>query len=855
MHTTDLLFDTLREEVRAPCLPEPDVDEELIARLCGLCTTLPADSGDLADVLAPAEAPDEIGSIGPYGILRVLGRGGMGIVFAARQDRPRRVVALKMLNTSASHSGERLERFRAESDTLARLNHPQIIRILAVGEHQGRPYFTTELAEGGSLAQKLTQATLPPREAAKLVEGLAHTVAAAHAQGIIHRDLKPSNVLLAGDGRPLVADFGLAKQLEGLDSVLASQTETGVILGTPSYMAPEQAAGQNQLIGPAADVYALGAILYECLTGRPPFKAATSLETLEQVRSHEPVPPRRLQPTVGRDLETICLKCLQKLPRERYPDAAALADDLQCWCEGRPIRARRAGAVERLLKWARRRPALAALSAVCVLLLAGLLGGATLYERRLRAALDDTAQQKERAAANYREARAALQQVLARAGARNNSDVPRLRELQREQQEDALAFFLKIAEQQSDDPEVRLDTAQAALDVGILQNTLGRKQDAVVNLQRARAALAVLAADFPQRPRFRYEHVRSLLTLVASGLLSGDQERAYLDEALAQTDALLAQEPEHLDYRAAKAVIHLQLGTRHHLNRDPAAEHHLTAAADLWQELGRAQPQERRHRLMLADTLANLSLNQQQHGGDPQEAHDRAEAVLEQLHREQPSDDGALSSLTALRVNWAYVQINQGKADAALEAMTANVQVLEAALRAEPGHVMFRDRLLRSHALRAEILERQQRFADALPDRQQGVTLSPSVAAADFKRLFLALTQVRAKQHAAAAAVLDDWTTRMTPQTPPEEVLHAVAVYCHAVTAAREDQGLTAADREACVERYGKQAVALLVRLQERSYFRDAAHAHELTTDPDLLPLRGRADFGRLLSRVKTDVK
>jgi WD40 repeat protein len=297
-----------------------------------------------------------------YEVLGVLGRGGMGVVYRARHVALKRLVALKLIRSGPEAHPEERQRFRREALAVARLQHPNIVQVYEVGEHDGVPYLALEYAAGGSLAQQLRGAPQAPGPAAQLLETLARAVHAAHQAGVVHRDLKPANVLLTADGVPKVTDFGLAKQLES-ESV---QTETTAILGTPGYMAPEQAGGRARQVGPSADVYALGAILYELLTGRPPFLAETVLATLEQVRTRDPVPPTRLQPGVPRDLETICLKCLHKEPARRYPTAEALADDLGRFLKHEPIRARPVGLGERALKWARRRPAIAALSAALV---------------------------------------------------------------------------------------------------------------------------------------------------------------------------------------------------------------------------------------------------------------------------------------------------------------------------------------------------------------------------------------------------------------------------------------------------------------------------------------------------------
>jgi tetratricopeptide (TPR) repeat protein len=303
-----------------------------------------------------------------YEILGELGRGGMGVVYKARQTGLNRLVALKMVLAGAHAGPEQLARFQTEAEAVATLQHPHIVQIYEVGKHAGLPYFSLEFVDGGSLAQKLDGKPLPPAQAARYAELLAAAMHCAHQHGIVHRDLKPANVLLTADGGPKITDFGLAKRLEG-DS---KQTRSGTLMGTPSYMAPEQARGETHAIGPLSDVYALGAILYELLTGRPPFQGATLLDTLEQVRSQEPVPPARLQPKVSRDLETICLKCLQKEPRKRYASAEALADDLHRCLAGLPIQARPVGAMERAWRWCRRNPRTAALATAVVALVVSL---------------------------------------------------------------------------------------------------------------------------------------------------------------------------------------------------------------------------------------------------------------------------------------------------------------------------------------------------------------------------------------------------------------------------------------------------------------------------------------------------
>ena len=305
----------------------------------------------------PGPAQPSAAGVPGYEILGVLGQGGMGVVYRARQIRLNRLVALKMIR--GGRAGDvQLERFRIETEAVAHLRHPNVVQIYDVGEAGGLPFCALELLEGGTLAQRLAGTPRPAREAAELAAALARAVHAAHQAGIVHRDLKPSNVLFDRDGTPKVTDFGLAKRIED-DS---GHTATGQVLGTPSYMAPEQARGQNAAVGPPADVYALGAVLYEMLTGRPPHRGTTPMETVLMVIDREPVPPSRLQVRVPRDLETICLTSLRKEPARRYASAEALAEDLGRFLAGEPIRARPTPAWERGLKWARRHPSTALLS-------------------------------------------------------------------------------------------------------------------------------------------------------------------------------------------------------------------------------------------------------------------------------------------------------------------------------------------------------------------------------------------------------------------------------------------------------------------------------------------------------------
>ena len=361
---------------------------------------------------SPSSTPPsaELPRIPGYEVLEVVGRGGMGVVYRARHVRLDRPVALKMLLTGAHASRESRERFLREARVGAGLRHPNIVQVHDMGDQDGLPYFTMEFVEGGNLAQKLAGMPQPPRQAAALLATLAEAVQAAHRCGIVHRDLKPANVLLTADGTPKICDLGLARRLDGE----AGLTWTGTAVGTPSYMAPEQAEARPQTLGPAVDIHALGAILYELLTGRPPFRAATAAETVRQVISQDPVPPSRLNGKVPRDLETICLKCLHREPHLRYAGAAALAADLHRFLGGEAIAARSEGRLARLVRRVRRRPLLSAAVAGSILLAMALAGGALwLISERAAVERAETADLREmvqwQGKSSWTEAKAALE--------------------------------------------------------------------------------------------------------------------------------------------------------------------------------------------------------------------------------------------------------------------------------------------------------------------------------------------------------------------------------------------------------------------------------------------------------------
>jgi len=428
----------------------------------------------LADDIRSPRLRRPMPTIPGYEILDELGRGGMGVVYLARQIRLNRLCALKMILAGDHASQATALRFQTEAETIARLRHANIAQIYHIGDHDGLVFLEMEYIEGGSLEKQLNGTPWPARKAAELVAALARGVGQAHQLGIIHRDLKPGNVLLENDGTPKIADFGLAKALD----VQSGLTQTDAIMGSPSYMAPEQAAGRAKEARPAADVYALGAILYELLTGRPPFKAATLLETLEQVKTTEPVSPSRLVPGLPHDIETICVRCLQKEPAKRYSSAAALEEDLRRYQAGDPILARRIGGAERAWRWCRRNPAVAGLVATLLVVLVGWFSATTmlwLRAERLRAEAED----------NFRQAQSAVDGYLTRVAESRLLGVPGLQPLRQDLLESALTYYQAFVRQREGDPALQHELASALGRVARINAELGRLPEALQGYEKA----------------------------------------------------------------------------------------------------------------------------------------------------------------------------------------------------------------------------------------------------------------------------------------------------------------------------------------------------------------------------------
>jgi thiol-disulfide isomerase/thioredoxin len=584
---------------------------------------------------APATAPARLAD---YDVLSELGRGGMGVVYKARDARLNRVVALKMILLGNLADEDQIRRFRQEAEDAGRLDHPNIVPIYQVGEEQGHPYFTMKLIEGGGLCALAARFHADPRAAAQFMATISRAVHYAHQHGIIHRDLKPGNILVDGDGQPHVTDFGLAKHLAARDA----NTQTGAVVGTPSYMAPEQASGRTDLTV-AADVYSLGVVLYELLTGRPPFRDPNPFDTLRQVIEAEPTPPRALNPRVDRDLETVCLKCLRKEPAGRYASAEALADDLTRYSTGEPIQARRVGRLERVTKWVRRRPAAAALVAVSALAVVALpllaVGGwYSLHLQEANRSLEDANRnlqdalhvaEQERQKADHERAKVAdgfgkrleaiddmLLNVDGRLANVQGAEPVRLEFLL-----EAQRLSNELLRDEPSNPQALRQAGRVNRSLAELALRRGTWRESEEVLRQARAIQEKLAANFPDD--LKYQRDLTLTCARQGDLYAGarrhDDALLAYDRAINLQDELLRRYPgaeEYLtrcgNYRFQKANILEEIG------RLDEALPLYRRAIEYQEELVRLFPKQATHREELAATATSLGYALDQ--ADPAEA-------------------------------------------------------------------------------------------------------------------------------------------------------------------------------------------------------------------------------------------
>jgi serine/threonine-protein kinase len=843
-------------------------------------------------------------------MLGMLGRGGMGVVYKARQSKLRRLVALKMIRAGSQASAAELARFRTEAEAPARLQHPNVVQIYEVGEYERQPFLALEFVEGSSLASRLDGTPLPPRQASQLAQALAGAVHAAHQRGIVHRDLKPANVLLTTDGVPKITDFGLAKKLDEA----AGLTGTGEIMGTPSYMAPEQTGQFVHPVGPATDVYALGAILYELLTGRAVFKGATPVDTVYQVVHQEPVPPRRLQPKVPRDLETICLKCLQKEPAKRYASARALADDLRHFLQGEPILARPIGRWERTVKWVRRRPASAALIAVTGLAAASLAVGAVWHEARLNAALKVAEEQRDKAQEHFQLARNAVDEMLTEVGEGWLKDIPETESVRQVLLQKALTFYQRFLQEQSENPQIQREVGKAYRRVGDIQQLLGHNAEAETAHQKSVETLAQLVKDSPGLSDYAWDLVASHQHLGrlynAAGQL--EQAEAAFRQALEIAETQTREHPEDL-HRApdlassysllgrlccnrgwvkpevADAALHKAFALRERL----ASEHQAKAdyqyelaesyddlgvlyditgrpdqatavtqkAIDVKQELVRLSPGRTKYQSGLAGSYVNLGVIVTDQA-KKEEAYGQALDIMEDLARKHPLVTRYQRDVGLISHNLGVCYRDTNRPEQAEAAYHKDVEVAEKLVRDHPKNTEYIVYLAGTVGNMGNILVHNRKPQAALDwyDRAIGLLepivqqVSPNARA---RRYLSNIHHDRATALAALGRHVDalqdcEQALKFTGDQTKGRVLYDMAcIHCRASEAVRQDSSLVPAERDKQVEQHAAEAVNLLAQAHAAGYFKSAAALATAKKDKDLDPLRSRDDFKKLLSELE----
>ncbi|OHB85407.1 MAG: hypothetical protein A2V98_12700, partial [Planctomycetes bacterium RBG_16_64_12] len=634
---------------RFPDLPSAEGQFEL---------TLPAAGDrtkrlDLAQTLPPSHVggekagKTELGSFGNYELLGEIGRGGMGVVYRARQRSADRIVALKVIRRDRLEALPRdtqtsaIDRFWHEAQAAARLEHENIVTVYEVGEVEGQPFFSMRYVEGRSLSEILQQGPIENRRAAGYLEPVARAVQEAHSRGILHRDLKPQNILVdSKTGRALVADFGLAKLTEGGGEL----TRAGEVFGTPSYMSPEQAKDSAHVTA-ATDVYALGATLYHLLTARPPFQAATPVETLRQVIDQEPPPARQLNPSIDRDLETICSKCLEKEPSRRYVSAERLADDLARYQRGEPIQARPIGPIERSVRWCRRNPVTAVLIASTFTLLVVALVGTTIGLVQASLARQEAEAAREQSEESFRQARAAVDNFFTRVSEDTLLNQPGMQRLRQELLSEALEYYQKFLTQRGDDPTIRDELAATHFREGCITEDIDSPRSALASYRRACRVQQELVAERPD-DRQRLQALGNTLNAIGRALHRQgklDEAREAHRQAIKIRERLAQETPHESQFKRTLANSYMNVGLveRDLGQRDESRRHFETAQA-LRKEILHRDEEDLDVRRDLGKGCYNLAVLEMMAGNSPgaRKNFDEAIRLSQELLNQDPHDLG-----------------------------------------------------------------------------------------------------------------------------------------------------------------------------------------------------------------------
>ncbi len=821
--------------------------------------------------------------IGDYETISILGQGGMGVVYKARQLSLNRLVALKMIRNAEFANEDQVRRFQNEAEAVATLDHPGIVPIYEVGSYEDQRYFSMKLVEGQGLDKKLEDLAKDPRTAVRVVAEVADAVSHAHQRGILHRDLKPANILLDSQGHAHVTDFGLAKRIEED----AGLTVSGAIMGTPSYMAPEQAAGHSSLVTTASDVYGLGAILYAVLTGRAPFAADSVMNTLDQVRNRPPQPPTRLNAKLPRDLEVICLKCLEKDPRHRYASAQALSDDLNRWLRGEPIAAQPVGQIVRLRMWAKRKPALAGLSAALIAAsIAGVIGvtwqwrEAVSQRNQARIARDEAIQQEQAARKAEAEARTARDHAVAsRAQAEQNAQIagmqatlaintiqdlvsqvqkglqqPGLYDLKAALLDSALKRIDGVAGIYEKSTSKEATTAAALMELGKIYRQLGQTQKAFKSYQKCleitKERVKIKNYSDPSRQNlantyFELAFCSEELNRDMKATLSYNQDGLKLYEDIDRKPKLDDFPLDRKVVRAGLAEAYTRVGvTQYRMGELTAALANYRKAYNLRHELADELKDNPRIRQDLSYSMMALAETNFRLG-DRTVADDFYRQALEQreaMAKLKPSDLTSLKELGDVYYMIGEFKLRCGDLAAARRNLESSRDRRKELVDKESRNVLFRRdlsmtlyRLGNLADLEKNADESRRHYDESLKIREDLAKISEGN---DRRQTELMLALARAGQTARALELADRFS--VGPNVDREQRIFLAS--CYAQVARATPPQKTEQIQTALVKAVGA------VRTAVKEGFRDRVY---LETEPDLEPIRNRDDFKQIVGEIR----